>query len=148
MVPGLINGRIRSQVQTGPEQSEGLSNKIIERILDTHLVRAEERRRSKCFELAHDRLIEPVQQANEALFNANLMPGRDREGAFLAIAELRPRRERPNRRETVRRINPERRRGNQRPRRRVRPAYDHRALLPNRLRRQRVRRKYLGFGRL
>jgi len=68
----LIKGGIRSQVQMGPEQSEGLSNKVIEKLLDTHLVRAEERRRSKFFELAHDRLIEPVQQSNEAWFNANL----------------------------------------------------------------------------
>jgi WD40 repeat protein len=68
----LIKGGIRGQVQMGAEHSEGLPNEVIETLFDTHLVRAEERRRNRWVELAHDRLIEPVQLANKEWFEKNL----------------------------------------------------------------------------
>jgi len=68
----LIKGNIRSQVQMGPEQSDGLPNRTIEKLLDTHLVRAEKRRGTTWFELAHDRLIEPVLSSNDTWFANNL----------------------------------------------------------------------------
>lgn len=50
----------RGQVLRGAEHSEGLANALIEELLDTHLVRAEQRAGSTWYELAHDRLIEPL----------------------------------------------------------------------------------------
>lgn len=63
---------IRGQVLQGPNESQGLDNRAIRSLVDAHLVRAEERRGATWFELAHDRLIEPVRQNNAAWFQANL----------------------------------------------------------------------------
>lgn len=63
---------IRGQVLMEREASRGLSNKAIRMLEDAHLVRADERRGSTWFELAHDRLIEPVRASNAAWFRANL----------------------------------------------------------------------------
>jgi hypothetical protein len=57
---------IRGQVLQEPEQSRGLDNQVIRRLVDVHLMRAEERRGATWFELAHDRLIEPVRGDNAA----------------------------------------------------------------------------------
>jgi WD40 repeat protein len=57
---------IRGQVLQGPERSEGLANRAIWPLVDAHLVRAEQRRGATWFELAHDRLIEPVRVDNAA----------------------------------------------------------------------------------
>jgi WD40 repeat protein len=57
---------IRGQVLQGPEESEGLANRGIWPLVDAHLVRAEQRRGATWFELAHDRLIEPVRADNAA----------------------------------------------------------------------------------
>lgn len=65
---------IRGQVLMERDASRGLSNKAIRLLEDAHLVRAEERRGSTWFELAHDRLIEPVRASNAAWFKANLSP--------------------------------------------------------------------------
>ncbi len=62
----ITAGGIRGQVLRGAEQSEGLANEIIEELVDTHLVRAEERAGATWYELAHDRLIEPVRNDNAA----------------------------------------------------------------------------------
>jgi len=48
-------------VLKGPEESEGLDNRAIRPLVSAILVRAERRRGATWFELAHDRLIEPVQ---------------------------------------------------------------------------------------
>ncbi len=61
---------IRGQVLQGPEQ--GLDSTAIQRLLDAYLVRAEKRRGATWFELAHDRLIEPVQRNNAAWRDAHL----------------------------------------------------------------------------
>ncbi|NTU83483.1 MAG: hypothetical protein HGA45_29620, partial [Chloroflexales bacterium] len=55
---------IRAQVLQQPEQSGGLPNRVIQRLIDTHLVRAEERRGATWFELAHDRLVAPIRAQN------------------------------------------------------------------------------------
>lgn len=67
----MITGQgIRGQVLQGPEQ--GLDRAAIQRLLDAYLVRAEKRRGATWFELAHDRLIEPVQKNNAEWREANL----------------------------------------------------------------------------
>jgi hypothetical protein len=65
---------IRGQVLQGPERSQGLDNEAIWALVDTHLVRAEKRRGATWFELAHDRLIEPVQTENTAWRQLHLSP--------------------------------------------------------------------------
>jgi len=65
---------IRGQVLQGPERSEGLDNRAILLLVDTHLARAEKRRGATWYELAHDRLIEPVRDDNAEWFKANLSP--------------------------------------------------------------------------
>ena len=42
---------------TPEEESEGLDNATVEKLLDTHLVRAEKRAGATWYELAHDRLL-------------------------------------------------------------------------------------------
>lgn len=65
---------IRSQVLRGAEASEGLPTAAIRPLLEALLVRAEQRRGLTWFELAHDRMIDPVRQDNAAWFAANLSP--------------------------------------------------------------------------
>ena len=54
------------------DRTQGLSNVLIQRLIDTYLVRAEPRRGEVWFELAHDRLIEPVRRSNAAWQERNL----------------------------------------------------------------------------
>ncbi len=63
---------IRGQVLMEPERSRGLLNSAIRMFEDAHLVRADERRGATWFELAHDRLIEPIRGSNAAWFQHNL----------------------------------------------------------------------------
>ncbi len=63
---------IRDQVLEGPKESEGLDNRAIRPLVGAHLVRAERRRGATWLELAHDRLIEPVQASNAAWRRARL----------------------------------------------------------------------------
>jgi WD40 repeat protein len=71
----LITSRgIRSQVLRGVEQSDGLANDVIKVLLNTYLVRAEERSLRTWYELAHDRLIAPVRADNQRWFTKNLSP--------------------------------------------------------------------------
>jgi hypothetical protein len=55
---------IRGQVIQGTQESEGLANEVIGRLINAHLARAEKRRGVIWFELAHDRLIAPIQSSN------------------------------------------------------------------------------------
>jgi hypothetical protein len=64
---------IRGQVLEGPKESEGLDNRAIWPLVNAHLVRAEKRRGATWLELAHDRLIEPVQASNAAWRRARLI---------------------------------------------------------------------------
>jgi WD40 repeat protein len=63
---------IRSQVLQGEGQSEGLDNRAIRGLIDAYLVRAEPRRGATWFELAHDRLIEPMRADNTTWREAHL----------------------------------------------------------------------------
>lgn len=63
---------LRGQVLQEPERSAGLANSAIRPLIDAYLVRAEPRRGATWFELAHDRLVEPVRASNAAWFAANL----------------------------------------------------------------------------
>jgi tetratricopeptide (TPR) repeat protein len=63
---------IRGQVLQEPERSQALENQAIWPLVDAYLVRAEKRRGATWFELAHDRLIEPVRKNNAEWFQANL----------------------------------------------------------------------------
>jgi hypothetical protein len=65
---------VRGQVLQGHDQSRGLDNRVISRLVDAHLVRAEDRRGATWFELAHDRLIEPVRADNAAWRRTHLGP--------------------------------------------------------------------------
>ncbi len=65
---------IRGQVLRGAEASGGLPNQAINPLINAHLVRREERRGATWFELAHDRLIEPVHRDNIAWLEAHLGP--------------------------------------------------------------------------
>ncbi|MGH8828780.1 MAG: hypothetical protein ACRDVZ_14520, partial [Jiangellaceae bacterium] len=55
---------IRGQVLHGP-QDGAFSERAVRMLTDAHLVRAESRRGATWYEMAHDRLIEPVQEDNE-----------------------------------------------------------------------------------
>jgi WD40 repeat protein len=56
---------IRGQVLSGPRQDSASSGRAVTMLTDAHLVRAESRRAATWYELAHDRLIEPVKEDNE-----------------------------------------------------------------------------------
>ena len=63
---------VRSQVLRAPESSEGLPNHVIEELEKTYLVRGEKRGGATWYELAHDRLIQPVRLDNTKWFDKNL----------------------------------------------------------------------------
>ena len=50
----------------GPEASGAAGYRLLAELVDAHLVRAEMRRQATWYELAHDRLIEPVRRDNAA----------------------------------------------------------------------------------
>jgi WD40 repeat protein len=69
----LITGdNLRGQVLKQEVHSEGLDNRAIDALVAAHLVRAENRGGRTWFELAHDRLIQPVREDNAEWFAANL----------------------------------------------------------------------------
>lgn len=68
----LLVGGLRGQVLRGPHQ--GLPQDLVDGLRNRHLVRAEERAGKTWFELAHDRLIEPVQASNRRWFETRLHP--------------------------------------------------------------------------
>ena len=63
---------IRAQVLKGAGSSEGLDNALITALVDAHLVRSEQRAGAVWFELAHDRLVEPIRKNNERWFDEHL----------------------------------------------------------------------------
>jgi WD40 repeat protein len=65
---------IRLQVPKGTDYSKGLSNQAIDALVDSHIVRSENRSNITWFELAHDRLIDPLLQNNAEWNAANLKP--------------------------------------------------------------------------
>jgi WD40 repeat protein len=63
---------IRGQVLMGPRQSGELDNRAINYLVNSHLVRSEKRGGATWFELAHDRLIDPIRKNNAAWLLENL----------------------------------------------------------------------------
>ncbi len=63
---------VRSQVLREADSSGGLAHQEIESLLDTHLIRAEKRAGATWYELAHDRLLEPVRSDNSVWRAENL----------------------------------------------------------------------------
>src|SRR5262249_33707617 len=57
-----------------PRQTRGLPEPVIQELIDAFLVRAEDRRGSTWYELAHDRLIEPVREDNSEWRQRHLHP--------------------------------------------------------------------------
>ncbi len=71
----LISGQgIRGQVLQGPDQSEGLDNRAVRRLIETHLVRPITSPRATWFELAHDRLVDPIRKDNAVWRDLHLKP--------------------------------------------------------------------------
>jgi len=68
----ITRGNIRGQVLREAGQSGGLDNSLVERLIDTHLVRGEQRAGATWYELSHDRLVEPILRNNELWFAAHL----------------------------------------------------------------------------
>jgi hypothetical protein len=66
----ITPGGVRNQVLMGAGSSKGLDNRMIDRLENAHLVRKDNRGGRTWIELAHDRLVGPVRQANEAWFRA------------------------------------------------------------------------------
>jgi WD40 repeat protein len=57
---------LRGQVLEGPEVAGAAGPALLGALVDAHLIRAETRRQATWYELAHDRLIEPVRRDNAA----------------------------------------------------------------------------------
>lgn len=70
----ITAGGIRGQVLREQSASGGLDNASVDRLVATHLVRAEQRDEKTWFELAHDRLVAPVGDSNSAWFEQHLHP--------------------------------------------------------------------------
>lgn len=68
----ITRGNIRGQVLREAGRSGGLDNRLVERLIDTHLVRGEQRAGATWYELSHDRLVEPILRNNELWFAAHL----------------------------------------------------------------------------
>jgi WD40 repeat protein len=63
---------VRSQVLRAPDSSGGLPNHVITELARSYLVRSEQRGGATWYELAHDRLIQPVRLNNNLWFDKNL----------------------------------------------------------------------------
>ena len=68
----ITSAGLRGQLLREREATGGLPNTAVLALVDAHLVRAEERRGATWYELAHDRLVGPVQADNGAWRAANL----------------------------------------------------------------------------
>ncbi|MCP4699225.1 MAG: hypothetical protein GY862_20605 [Gammaproteobacteria bacterium] len=62
----------RGQILQDRETSQGLANAAIRKLVDVHLLREEKRRGATWLELAHDRLIAPIQKNNAQWRNKHL----------------------------------------------------------------------------
>jgi WD40 repeat protein len=70
----ITQGGIRGQVLREQSASGGLDNDSVDRLVTTHLVRAEQRDGKTWLELAHDRLVAPVRESNAAWLEQRLHP--------------------------------------------------------------------------
>ena len=78
----LITAGTRGQVQKDDETKPSLPPQAIDALIDARIVRAEERRGLWWYELAHDRLIEPVRKNNSAWGEAGLQPWQRRAALY------------------------------------------------------------------
>ena len=69
----IVGDRIRTQVMKGAQATEGLPNDAIDDLIKAYLVRQEPRRGLTWYELAHDRLVQPIVQDNKAWFAKHLV---------------------------------------------------------------------------
>lgn len=67
-------GNIRNQVVLGVGSTEGLDNHAVFALEDAYLIRSDKRGGAIWFELAHDRLIQPIRLSNSRWFIQNLVP--------------------------------------------------------------------------
>lgn len=74
----ITPGGLRAQVLREGGSCSGLDGGIVEALCDVHLLRAERRAGRTWYELAHDRLVGPVRQANEAWFENHLIEAQRR----------------------------------------------------------------------
>jgi WD40 repeat protein len=63
---------IRIPIRQGVQTTEGLENQVINKLYDAYLVRKERRLNATWYELAHDRLVQPILRDNREWFNQNL----------------------------------------------------------------------------
>jgi tetratricopeptide (TPR) repeat protein len=68
----IRRGKVRGSVLREHGASGKLNNELIEKLIRTHLVRPEQRAGATWYELAHDRLIEPILRDNEMWFAEHL----------------------------------------------------------------------------
>ena len=64
----------RAQLRVGAEREQTLADDVIQALIDAYLVRREGRPGDSWYELAHDRLVQPIQQSNEVWLRAHLEP--------------------------------------------------------------------------
>jgi tetratricopeptide (TPR) repeat protein len=74
----IRRGKVRGSVLRETIESGHLRNDLIEKVIETYLVRAEQRSGATWYELAHDRLIEPVLHDNESWFAHHLNKAQQR----------------------------------------------------------------------
>jgi WD40 repeat protein len=70
----LTDQGLRGQVLREPGKTRGLPETVIQKLIDAFLVRAEDRRGLTWYELAHDRLIEPMRDDNREWRQQHLHP--------------------------------------------------------------------------
>lgn len=68
----LIVGGIRTPVRREAERSGGLDNRLIVGLVDSYLVRGEQRAGAIWYELSHDRMVGPILEDNARWEEANL----------------------------------------------------------------------------
>jgi WD40 repeat protein len=64
----------RAQLRVGAEREQPLPAAAIKGLADAYLIRSEGRPDDRWYELAHDRLVQPVRENNAAWLSANLHP--------------------------------------------------------------------------
>jgi WD40 repeat protein len=78
---------LRDKVLQQPAQTAGLPNGVIQALEDAHLVRGERQRGATWFELAHDRLIDPIRQDNKRWLDAHLTTAQRRAQLWAAARQ-------------------------------------------------------------
>ncbi len=72
LLTGPTDQPVRGQVRKGELYTEGLVNTALNALVNAHIIRAEPRAGATWYELAHDRLIEPIRKNNRTWFGENL----------------------------------------------------------------------------